>query len=411
MTNRIRTRSNADKRSLKDRNGRSGGGQRSRQSRATPAAGIAVMQRMLGNATMSRLMRTADARQSQLLNRLAGEAERAGRTDLLERFGKLTPGQKAAVLKLMDQLADAAGLHSSTIDWGVFELCLAFVEDVPLKEEEAAVEADAAEEGGETAVGTVNTSGLLPPYDKVVRWLNYKAHKQGKAGIMSEFEGLDLDQKKLAIHRMADGKSKRADVESLKKALTVRIKEKEWLDWDKILEAIRGAKQVNLRDMDEKERKAMLEIDDEEHEPDIGLFAIPFLLPDKDDRKEEGRPIPVILAEDAERFAAMFQGAAAWEAIVDRCLGVPDDKEDGAREEERRNRLAARGFDSMEQCFKHIVDEWARLCFERGVLNGVDLFVRFIGLIGFKLVKGKYPLPSGIAARLLAMTLKPRKPK
>jgi len=410
MTNRIRTRSNADKRSLQDKSGRAGGGSRkTRQPLATPAAGIAVMQRLFGNAAMSRMIRATDARRTQLLGRLVGEAMRDGRTDLLERFDALTPGQKAAALKLMEQLADTAGLNSSAIDWGVFELCLEFVEDVQLNEEEAAVEGDTAEEGGETAVGTVNTSGLLPPYDKVVRWLNYKAHKQGKSDIMREFEALDLDQKKLAIHRMADGKSKRADVETLRKALTVRIREREWLDWDKVAEAIRGAKQVNFRDMDEKERKAMLEIgDEEERSPDLALLAVPFLQSDKDDRKGEDRPIPVILAEEAERFAAMFRGAADWETIVDRCLGVSDDKEDGEREEERRNRLAARGFDSMEQCYKRIVEEWARICFERGVLNGADLFVRFIGLIGFKMVKGKYPLPSGIAARLLAMTFKPR---
>jgi hypothetical protein len=408
MTNRIRTRSNADKRSLQDRQGRAGGGSRKRPP--APAAGLAVMQRLLGNAAMNRLIRSADSRQTRMLDKLADEAMRAGRTDLIERFNQLSPGQKAAALKLMEQLADAAGLHASEVDWGVIELCLDFVRDVQLREEEVETEADVAEEGGETAVGTVNTSGLLPPYNQVVRWLNYKAHKQGKTDVMRAFGSLDLDQKKLAIHRMADGNSKRSDVESLRKALTVRIREKEWLDWDKVMEAIRGAEQVNFRDMDEREKKAMFEIGDEEERSPDPVF-LPLLLPDKDDRRDDGKPISVILLEDAERFAAMFQGAADWEAIVDRCLGVPVDAADGERETERRNRLAARGFASMEQCFRQIVDEWARICFERGVLNGVDLFVRFIGLVGFKMVKGKYPLPSGIAAKLLARTLGRRKPR
>ena len=382
-----------------------------RPQQSAPAAGMAVMQRLLGNAAMNRLIRSADARQMQLFNKLAGEALRAGRTDLIERFDQLTPGQKAAVLKLMAQLADTAGLNSSTVDWGVFELCLDFVQDVQLGEEEALTEADVAEEGGETAVGTVNTTGLLPPYDKVVRWLNYKAHKQGKTDVMRAFEALDLDQKKLAIHRMADGKAKRADVESLRKVLTVRIREKEWLDWDAVMEAIRGAEQVDFRGMDEEERKVILELDDEEERsPDMEILPLPLLFPDREDRKEENRPIPVILTEDAECFAAMFQGTD-WEAIVDRCLGVPDDKKNGAREEERRNRLSARGFANMEQCYQRIVEEWARICFERGVLNGVDLFVRFIGLIGFKMVKGKYPLPSGITAKLLSRTAGQRKPR
>jgi len=411
MTNKIRIRSNADKSAVQDKNVRSGGGGGRRHS-LPPSAGLAVMQRLLGNAAMTRLLRAAEPRQMQLMGRLAGEAMDAGRADLIERFNALTPGQKAAVLKLMEQLADAAGLNSSTIDWGVFELCLHFVEDVQLREEEAAVEADVADEGGETAVGTVNTSGLLPPYDQVVRWLNYKAHKQGHADLMREFESLDLDQKKLAIHRMVDGKSKRADVESLRKALTIRIREREWLDWDKIREAIEGAKQVDFRSMDEDERKAMLEIDDDEKrepEPDLELLPLPLLFPDKEEKVKPDKPVSVILIENAERFAEMFRGAADWETIVDICLGVPDDKEHGAREEERRNRLAARGFASMEQCFKHIADEWARICFEWGVLNGVELFVRFIGLIGFKMVKGKYPLPSGIAARLIEMAAKQRK--
>jgi len=406
MTNRIRIRSNAEKKLAQDRPARASVGAFHR--RPAPAAGLAVMQRLLGNAAMNRLVSAAGAHRMNLMGMLAGEAARAGKTELLERFKQLAPGQKAAVLKLLEQLADTAGLRSPSIDWGVFELCLEFVEGVHITEEEAEIEADVADEGGETAVGTVNTSGLLPPYDRVVRWLNYKAHKQGRTDVMRTFESLDLDQKKLAIHRMADGKSKRADVESLRKALTVRIREKEWLDWDKVTEAIREAKQVQFRDMDEEERNAILEIgDDGERDPEPDLLPVPDRHPDRELPAEEERPISVLLAEDAERLAAMFTGAAQgvvdWEEIVDRCLGVTDDKEGGAREEERRRRLASRGFASMEEAFRRIVAEWARLCFERGVLNGAELFVKFIELIGFNMLKGKYPLPSGIAAKLLSL--------
>lgn len=376
---------------------KSGGGPRRLSAHA---AGMTAMQRLLGNAAMNRLIRSAGAQELRMVQWLAREALRAGRFELFERFEQLTAGQKAAVLKLIAHLAGGPGPAPSGIDWDIFEQCLDFVQDVQLEEDEAAVEADIAEEGGKAEIGTVNTSGLLPPYDKIVRWLNYKAHKQGKAEWMRMFASLDLDQKKLAIHRMVKGKARQVNVETLRETLSIRLREKIWLDWDAVREAIRGAEEVDFRGLDARERQAMLEADDEEAHADAALFPVP-LLPDKAGRKDEDKPVSVTLVEEAERIAALFL-ANQPEAVIDLCLGIPEDAAGDVREEERRKRLAAQGFASPEQYFRRIVDEWAAICFERGVRGGTKLFVRFIGLMGFKMIRGKHPLPGGISARLLA---------
>ncbi|TBL80785.1 hypothetical protein [Paenibacillus thalictri] len=191
---------------------------------------------------------------------LEAQAANQGQTALYQRFAALTTEQQKAALQVMggagqfseqlvkDKMTTSTLGFKKRVDWTRFTASVASVE--PVKLEEAAGPAESQnEEGGEKdeapqSAAAIDVSGLLVPYKDIVLWLNYKANKQGKAGLMQFFETLSLPQKQVAIQKMAG--TDKPDFKAFTEKISTRSRLKKRVDWDVFSTAAREAKGMKM---------------------------------------------------------------------------------------------------------------------------------------------------------------------
>ena len=371
------------------------------ERRASEPQGAMALQRSLGNAAMRRIARTLRSPYGGMAEKLAMEASRAGKFELLEAFGKLSSGQKIAALKAMKKTAGNPFAHAAdAVDWEAVLDCIQFVRDVPIKEDEAIKEGEIPFSGTEPPNRKVNANGLLTPYREIALWLGYKANRQGREDVARAFDALSVPQKKLAVHRMAKGKLRKPDPASFGEALTVRVHERDWIDWDAVIKAMREAKESGIDRLDPQQQELVLEMleaePEELEERDFSLAALLAGLAALSGESGGDRSFPEEgQLEDLGRFLA----AGNREAVVDLYLGVPPGASPEQAKKEREKRLKERGFKTVEQCYLHAVEELAGRLYELAVVQNREAYVRFLERFGFRIERGKQPDAKQIAGK------------
>lgn len=398
--------------------------------------------------TPSHAIRELDAPYDTVARWLEIEAETRGRLDWLQNFMKLSKPQRQAVIHTMGWARhfSPAELERKQVDWGRLIATLQFVETVPLEKEDQDSEAAIEEDQVLKLRHTANVTGLITPYSDIVKWLNYKANKQGKTRLMREFDALTIPQKKAAIIKMAN--LRQLDFKSFTEALSLHIMLEKWVDWESVTSAIRSAGKLKPEDITEEKLAEMTEeprssdqwLDEEaeeDQEESSGGWAALLLaggsLADEEEQEQVtkmgedrttfvsylaglgalGAAIGVIYAAlqtnksvaDASRSAIVssLSGAAASlkkEEAVDRYLNVSPQHKAEHLKDARQRELKKQGFVSMEQCFAKIAAELSTILFNRGVMDSDPACLKLIQKLGLTCEAGKSPSPSEIAKQI-----------
>lgn len=352
------------------------------------------------------------------------ESERVWR-----RFSAMTTGQRQAVLLDMAGSADRLEqIQGRPLDWSSLQLSMETVEGVRLQPNEPEREGNARESGVELMRGAVDVTGLLEPYRDIVKWLNYKANKQGKSALMQRFELMSIPQKKIALHKMVQ--KRKLHFRTFTDTMTVTLQLKQWVDWDKMMRAISEAEDIALDESDEQAAERYLgfmdeteevhdeELQEEDKEADDQDDSLFFFAKPGSANKKKNRQSPTdfrellqqpehliwllfglrVNAADLKK-KKMSSAVGAPDVIVDRFLNMKEGLAPKERESARKKQLKQFGFQSMRQCYIYLLLLIVSLLHERGVVKREQKFVAIneqLGLFG----KQSAPTKEQIAQKL-----------
>lgn len=170
---------------------------------------------------------------------------------LWRRFAKLTAEQRQAVLlHAAGSIAKLELWQALPHKWKILDDSIEALKEIRLQRDEALKEGSIYESGALErhleADNTVNVTGLIAPYRDIVRWLNYKANKQGQRELMQRFELLSTARKKQVLHRLAAGS--RLRFTEFAKQVTIVKELKEWVDWTRVSQAVFEAEQQQRKE-------------------------------------------------------------------------------------------------------------------------------------------------------------------
>jgi hypothetical protein len=408
--------------------------------------GLSLIQQAYGNQALERMVQAAMRKDQKpqaaeglrepyasLAARMEEAAQRAGKNELLAMYAKLMPAQKMAVLRAMD------GIGADVVNWETLEAKIQGVQGVKLEEDEVEAEADVSEPGSDAAAGSAaDAAGLLAPYWEVVRWLHYKAGKQGKSDLIRSFNALSIPQMKIALHRMS-GMSQMG-VDAFAEAMTVTIQLKQWVDWDAVAAAVRAAGRIKDED-GASDPAAYLTIagetglEEEASEEDAGwgfagaIAAAGILgLGSEGEEADRDREPPYAGKADAIRARLESPGQIGWlllgltagvdgadaiarycrqsggrEAVVDRCLQLPAAADPKARAEQRSKLLMQLGFGHTDQCYGRIMNELAAIVYEQGVQGTDPAYRKLLDELGIPRMNGQSPTKDMVLKKLAAV--------
>ncbi|TBL76341.1 hypothetical protein [Paenibacillus thalictri] len=416
------------------------------------------LQRALGNQALGRMaslkMNEQRADSSERLkppyNRLAAwleqTAQEHGKVDLLRRFYALSLEQKYAALQTIDRKSGGiVNLLSSGADWHVLEQAMDLVGEVRLKANEVDREGEKTNQGadaGDKMSVQQYAIGLLPPYTDIVRWLVYKADKQGKTGVMEQFAKLHPARKKWALHSLVKDRGT-LQLETFRKETTISLRMQMWVDWDAVQAAFAKANTITIdrfepdkRD-DEQGKPASAEEDVSdpqaaEHEGSSGVAAFlsaasavltggsaeaaddgKQVQPVRQTRLQEllskagelghvlnGKRSPDLLS--ALQLFLQQAGAAGMLGIVDRFLQLEGKSGSAVSEEQRKRALKAAQFADAASCFRAMMDQVADYLFTEAIAKRQPEAVKLLELLGVPVQPSGPATKLQIAQKLLA---------
>ncbi len=415
--------------------------------RATGPPSLHAIQQAYGNQALQRMVQAAVRKEEKpqaaaglrepyasLSARLEEAAQLAGRSDVQAMYAKLMPGQQMAVLRAMDKIG------TDNVDCDRFMSEIQAVQGVRLKEDEVEAEADVSEPGTDAAAGSAaDASGLLAPYWEIVRWLSYKAGKQGKAELIRAFNSLSIPQMKVALHRMSGMKEMRMD--AFADAMTVTVQLQRWVNWDAVAAAMRAAEQLKDADADADPTAYMeagktAEEEEEESEGDsdwdlAGMVAAAGMLGigmTDDEASDEREPSQSRTGTaDAIRARLAVRGQIGWlllgaatgidgaeaigrfvkqradrAAVVDRFLQLPDSADRKANAGQRVKLLRKMGFANADQCYAQLMRELAAIVFEQGVQGADPGYRKLLDAMGLPYANDQSPTLDRVAEKLAA---------
>ncbi len=417
--------------------------------RATGPPDLHAIQQAYGNQALQRMVQAAVRKGEEpqtaaglrepyasLSARMEEAAQAAGRSDVLTLYAKLTPGQQMAVLRTVDKLG------ADNVDWDRFVSEIHAVQGVELKEDEVEAEADVSDPGTDAAAGSAaDASGLLAPYWEIVRWLSYKAGKQGKAELIRAFHALSIPQMKMALHRMSGVTEMKVD--AFAEAMTVTVQLKRWVNWEAVAAALRKAEQMKEADSAadpaayaEAGMQAELGGEEEEFEGDsgrnyagliatAGMLGIGSMEEEADDERQPPQSrtgtadaIRARLAvpgqigwlllgaragmDGAEAIARYVKQRADRAAVVDRFLQLPDSAEGKGVAGQRVKLLRQLGFASADQCYAQLMRELAAIVHEQGVQGADPAYRKLLYELGLPYANDQSPTLDRVVEKIAA---------
>ncbi len=396
-------------------------------------------------------MREPFARIVKLLTETSGELQ----SELWLRFAQLTVEQRqAALLYAAGSDKEVEQLIQNRDRWYLLGKGIDALHGVRLRQNESVKEGSIYESGAldphQTADVQIDDSGLAPLHKTVVRWLVYKANKQGEKELMRRFGRLTAVRQMKLINRLNGGT--RIRFTEFTKTITVEKQFKKWVDWSLFSQMLAGLEQEQQR-ANQKETSmvadndadsdtiSLLKAKHDRHMPkdstsewmedESGLDNTPTDVHEKQvsssKRQQDSRegeqdeqdgklpnqqistvplPLPAIARNqkfskelNAARIAdVLYGGKQTPYGAVCRYLGVAE----GSSARQMRvvsKRLKKEGYVSVQHCYIELLKNITAVLYQSGVLRGRPEYRAIIAKLGL-FRQYKAPEKKQIAKRL-----------
>ncbi|MCR8657459.1 hypothetical protein [Paenibacillus endoradicis] len=220
------------------------------------------MQQSIGNKASSQLlqhishtapMTTAtegmNLQFKQLIFVLSLQAQQAGEGMIWSQFEALSVGQRQSLLlQWYGEIGDFTTAMSIMPDWKQWQEMITSVRRITLQPEEPFNEADISTLGAKEPKVEMSGAGLLFPYHETWLWLNYKGNKQGQAHLLQRLDRLSILKKQLLLHKLNG--AGQLSLYQLSNNVTIEEHLKQWVDWNRIEEALHVMNGLNDRQVE-----------------------------------------------------------------------------------------------------------------------------------------------------------------